>query len=402
MKKIIKKIVILIIVILLLQLILYIFKTKHNINYVIVNNNEKIKVNEIFSNNNYLLNINYDDKKFVFSYENKFYKSKKIIKNIEIYNKKDLTCIYPILKNNQEFNIICSKDDVTYHYNYFKEDLIEFVNILKDKGYYNSSWEDDGKKVNMGNLIVYPNNINKNTYIYIWKYNGFYSISSLNQETLDILKNDTYVNDLGVRVGKYYILPNYDEKYTFSNFYILNMTNNKVKTLKLDKKITNDYYNNGVVDNNLYLFDLDNLIQYKINPRKNKILEIGNKNKKGLYYDGNNFIKKNIYDFKEEKLIFKEKNNDIPFSYDSVFSNKNNYYYIDNDNNFIYYNDFSKNKMILFNIKNIKSVKLINENIYFISEDFLFTFNIKSGIKKIVKYSELYFNSTNRYDVYEK
>ena len=100
MKKIIKKIVILIIVILLLQLILYIFKTKHNINYVIVNNNEKIKVNEIFSNNNYLLNINYDDKKFVFSYENKFYKSKKIIKNIEIYNKKDLTCIYPILKNN--------------------------------------------------------------------------------------------------------------------------------------------------------------------------------------------------------------------------------------------------------------------------------------------------------------
>lgn len=402
MKKIIKKIVILIIVILLLQLILYIFKTKHNINYVIVNNNEKIKVNEIFSNNNYLLNINYDDKRFVFSYENKFYKSKKIIKNIEIYNKKDLTCIYPILKNNQEFNIICSKDDVTYHYNYFKEDLIEFVNILKDKGYYNYSWEDDGKKVNMGNLIVYPNNINKNTYIYIWKYNGFYSISSLNQETLDILKNDTYVNDLGIRVGKYYILPNYDEKYTFSNFYILNMTNNKVKNLKLDKKITNDYYNNGVVDNNLYLFDLDNLIQYKINPRKNKILEIGNKNKKGLYYDGNNFIKKNIYDFKEEKLIFKEKNNDVPFSYDSIFSNKNNYYYIDNDNNFIYYNDISKDKMILFNIKNIKSVKLINENIYFISEDFLFTFNIKSGIKKIVKYSELYFNSTNRYDVYEK
>ena len=39
---------------------------------------------------------------------------------------------------------------------------------------------------------------------------------------------------------------------------------------------------------------------------------------------------------------------------------------------------------------------------HFISEDFLFTFNIKSGIKKIVKYSELYFNSTNRYDVYEK
>ena len=43
MKDLIKKIILLIIIILFLQLILFIFKTKHNVNYIVVNNKEKIK-----------------------------------------------------------------------------------------------------------------------------------------------------------------------------------------------------------------------------------------------------------------------------------------------------------------------------------------------------------------------
>ena len=42
MKDLIKKIILLIIIILFLQLILFIFKTKHNVNYIVVNNKEKI------------------------------------------------------------------------------------------------------------------------------------------------------------------------------------------------------------------------------------------------------------------------------------------------------------------------------------------------------------------------
>lgn len=57
MKDLIKKIILLIIIILFLQLVLFIFKTKHDINYVIVSNDEKIKINEVYKNNNYLFNI---------------------------------------------------------------------------------------------------------------------------------------------------------------------------------------------------------------------------------------------------------------------------------------------------------------------------------------------------------
>ena len=71
----------------------------------------------------------------------------------------------------------------------------------------------------MGNVISYYENINKDTYIYVWKYNGFYTFNNKKQQMLDIFKNDTYVNNLGVKVGKYYVLPDYDEKYKFSKFY---------------------------------------------------------------------------------------------------------------------------------------------------------------------------------------
>ena len=217
---------------------------------------------------------------------------------------------------------------------------------------------------------------------------------------LDIFKNDTYVNNLGVKVGKYYVLPNYDEKYKFSKFYIINMTSNRIKTLKLDKKITNDYYNNGVIDNKLYLFDVDNLIQYKLNPKKNKIEKISNT--EALFYDNDKFIKRNLYDFKENKLIFNEKQEDVSFDYKKLFVNDNHYYYLDKNNNMIYYNKFFDNKMILFNIKDISNIKLANNYLYFISEDTLYSFNIDEGIKMLIKYSEFYYNPTNRYEIYTK
>ena len=166
MKDLIKKIILLIIIILFLQLILFIFKTKHNVNYIVVNNKEKIKINETYKNNNYLFDIEYKNKNITFSYDNKFYKAKKVIKDILVYEKDDLVCIYPILKNNKFYNIICSKDNNIYHYNYFKDELTDFTAYLQEKGYFNSSWINNDVKKNMGNVISYYENINKDTYIY--------------------------------------------------------------------------------------------------------------------------------------------------------------------------------------------------------------------------------------------
>ena len=73
-------------------------------------------------------------------------------------------------------------------------------------------------------------------------------------------------------------MPNYDQKYEYNSFYIINMTNNKIQNIILKKKkvISSDYYINGVVNDKIYIFDSDKLKQYVINPKKGKIEETVN------------------------------------------------------------------------------------------------------------------------------
>ncbi len=92
------------------------------------------------------------------------------------------------------------------------------ANYIKDCDYtLYESWDDFKSK-------------NKGTYYYLTRYgkkpHTSFDYSNRNENIyfvfgkessgipLDILKNDTYVNDLGVRVGKYYILPNYTKAHS--------------------------------------------------------------------------------------------------------------------------------------------------------------------------------------------
>ena len=120
---------------------------------------------------------------------------------------------------------------------------------------------------------------------------------------INIFEKDTYVNDLGILVDNYYIIPNYDQKLEFDTIFIFNIKNNRKKTMKLKYKISKDSYINGVVDNKVYIFDKDNLFQYEINPKKGKIREVGNKKDECLYYDGT-WHKISAYDLRDEDIIF--------------------------------------------------------------------------------------------------
>ncbi len=221
---------------------------------------------------------------------------------------------------------------------------------------------------------------------------------------LNLFTNDTYLNKLGINISKYYIIPNYDKQYEYDKFYIINMKNNNIKELKFKKNnyVTNDYYINGVVNNNLYIFDTDNLIQYKINPRRNKYEIVGNQELDGLYYN-NGWQKLKIYDFKENKITF-DNSYKVPSkikNYDNIFNYKDSYYYSYN-NNYIYYNDTTKDFLYLFNLGEISNVMLVEDTLYFIKDNALYYYNMKTGIKKIVIYDDLAFNKINRYDVYKK
>lgn len=404
MKKVIKLVLTIFVLLLFFEFIAFIFKSNHTVNYEIENKNHKFSIKEVYKNQMYYVLITSKKYKYSFEIENHFYKKKKIVSKIIEHKNKDYLCIYPVVKNSDDTNIMCSKDKKTYAYVYNQKDLKNFVTELKDKGYSNNSWKKNSNyQTKLGTLKIYSKNINEDTYIYIYKYNGFYSINRDKNENVRLFKDDHYNNTLGTIVNKYYIIPNYDQKYDYQEFYRINMKNNKIKTRTYKYEISKDSYLNGVIDNEIYIFDKDELKQYKIYRKGKKIKEVGNKQDGILYYNLG-FKRKNAYTFRDEEITFKtfkdylskvEQNTSLKY----IKNNKDTYYYQTNNNDVYYYNTNNKQKVLLFN-KKIADIILIEDTIYFISGDTLYSYNNNEGLKKIVIYSELEFNPKNRISIY--
>ncbi len=405
MKKIFKLIIVLLIIFIFFELIIFVFKTNHEVEYTIKNNNQTYKINETYKNHKYYFKITNKNEIYSFETDNDFHKRKRVIKGLYLYDGNDLKCIYPILKkDNNKSNIICTENRKSYSYEYYKNELKIFVSELKEEGYYSPSWKEESKKQRKIDAVsVYPNSIGEDTYIYIYKYNGFYRITNDSISKVRLFKNDTYKNTLGVQVNKFYVIPNYNEKHDYSTFYRIDMTTNKKKEIKLKNKISKDSYVNGVLDNKIYIFDKDSLKQYQINPKKKKVKEVGNKEKGIIYY---NLKEKriNVYEARDKQKTFKtignyikqlEKNTTLKH----IVKDKDTYYYQIKNNNLYYYNSNSKTKVLILN-KPISDLKLVNDTLYFISDSNLYSYSFTEGLKKLVTYNELSFNPKNRIAIY--
>lgn len=404
MKKVIKLLIGIFILVLIFELIAYIFKTHHDITYTLKVDNQTFKINEVYKNKKYYFKITSKDLIYSFEIPDEFHKKKEVITKIYSYQKDDLYCIYPAVEKSENTNILCSKNKKSYAYTNYEKELTPFIETLKKQGYNSPSWQEkstSSKKIET--LSAYQNNIAENTYIYIYKYNGFFAISKDSLEQIKLFENDTYINHLGTNIDKYYLIPNYDQKYDYDELYVIDMTNNKVKQRNLKYKISKDSYINGVIDDELYIFDKDELKQYKISKKGKKIKEVGNKEDGALYYNLK-FETKSVYDFRDEELKFKtikdyisqiEKNTSINY----LQKTEDTYYYQTKNNDVYYYNLNSKTKVLLFN-KKISDFTLVKDTLYFISDDTLYSYNFQKGLNKLITYSELSFNSKNRLAIY--
>ena len=396
MKKVVKRIIILFILILLLQLIANIFKKEHDISYELKYNDQNYKIHEIYKDDRYNFEINIDDNYFVLDTDNIYHKKKKVIDKIYYYNTEDIKCIYTPLENT---NIICLENSILKSYYETSKYIKPFVKELKKLGYDNPSWNiKDSKIKKIDQVEVYQDNISNDTYIYVYKYNGFLKITNKDLSKINTFNNDTYLNTLGVQVDKYYVIPNYDDKHDFKEIYVYNMKNDKKKTIKLKKQISTDSYINGIVDNKIYITDKDNLTQYKIDPKKRKVEEVGNITEGGLIYQNNKFKSINMYEFRKTEIKYEQDYSNIIPEYQYINKVNNNYYYL-KDNKFYKYNSTFDVTQILFKSE-ATNIVMNNEDIYFIKDNKLYLYD--GYIKEVLKYDELSFNSTNRYAVYKK
>ena len=183
--------------------------------------------------------------------------------------------------------------------------------------------------------------------------------------------------------------------------YSYNIKNNKLKKITLDKKISKDSYINGVINNKVFLTDRKKKREYSFDLNTSKLESIDSDGMTYITYHNN--IKKELSKsdfFKTDQLfIKKDYNKDLN---KEGWINNNYFYYQDNKN--IYKTSLSNiNKSILLlELDNIKEWQIVGEEIIILSEDTIYAYNDKRGLRKIVEYKELNYNYENIYKVGEK
>ena len=412
MKRVISLIFLLICLLLILEFGTSFFKTEHKLEYQVNSLNTTFTIKEEYQkskNNTYYLEITKDNYTFIYTVDNIFNKQKEIVDNIEIYEKDGMLCIYPIFINNEGLEIECSKENKLYSFESLKDNSFvqEFVSILKNKNYNSLSWKvESNVEEKVDTSIIYKENLLDSDYITVWNYKGLEIISKKYSNYKGIYNYDKYANNHGSVVGKYYIMPVYisDKVFDFSSLNIIDLENGSLKTMNLETTLNQDTYINGVVDNRLYYFDPDHLVQYEINPSNQKVRLVGDKEKNAQFYNGS-WQTINIYDFVGNKKKFtleidEKLNNYQPIS---VYQSISNYYDNTSDGSFYKLNKNNLDMPILLWKKSgLKEVKVVGDTIYFMIGDTLYYYTDSTGIRKIVKNSEFNYNSTNIYDVYKK
>lgn len=391
MKYLFKTLIITIIIFLCLKLVFYSLNNNHEVQYNLGN----FKVTEKFKlkdkrhiYNFYIENGNYN---IAFEIDQNFKKASKIIERIEFFKKDQ--CLLPIFKRGKIiYDAMCKKQDTIY----FANELNKNLNL---GNYKTTNFEDKAKGQKYEVNDIYMSNILKNHYLYIENYKGIVLINN-NISTIKLFDNDVYKKEISTTVDKFYLVANYNENLTFKSFFLINLINGKQREIRSVNAISFDSYIQGVVDNQVYLFDKDSQTQYKIDLDTELVTKVtALKNIK--YYDGK-WKTMTLKEAMEGKLFNKYYSNKFN-NYIKTDKVNNKYYVYEKQDK--YYNVYlinDKNERIyLFKTSDMNSVTYLSNTICFKLDNSYYLYS-NNGNKKLITNFELEFNDTIKFGVYEK
>lgn len=395
MKYLFKQLIFVVIAFLILKSIFYILDNNHEIEYNIGNFDVKEKFEIKDGKHIYTYNLKNEDFEITFDVDKNFNKSEKTIEDIKYFE--DEKCILPIFKNGEIiYDVMCKNDDTVY----FAYDLTQKIPVKNVKKYKSDHFLDNASAKNYESNRIYKSNIPENHYLFVENYKGIVLINN-EVTTIKLFDNDIYKKELSTVVGKYYLVANYNDELTFKSFYLVNLVNGKQKEIRSVNPISFDSYIQGVVNDDVYLYDLDNKVQYKIDLDTELVTKVaGNNNIK--YYDG----KWTTMTLKEatEKKVFVPYNTTKFSNYDK--SDKLDKYYV-YEKEGKYYNVYSisennkKQRTFLFKTSDPNSVTYLDGYIYFRKDNSYYYYSTK-GIRKLIENTEMQFNDTLKFGVYEK
>lgn len=361
---------------------------------------------------NYYLEITINDVQFDFQIFNNLNMSKRIVTDIYYYNR-DYQCMLPVVQGKAVNDVLCKQGDTYYNYQDLKgksSSLDMFVTSLEQ--IYNSNRYENNQQIlgKENNILVY--NIQSH-FLAMENYKGIYTINNKNLSKIynvPIFNTDIYSKKISCYVDKYYLVADYSKQTKFNEFKLVDLTNNKVTTIKYDYDISLDSYILGTDKTKVYLFDNDTKREYEIDVKKETIIEVGNTNVGIKMMVNGNFQIIDAYYVYQNQMIF------TPYETTNEFNGKNyemvlkvgieksGYYYIfeKSKNRYKVYRSNIQNginKTYLFETDS-KELLYIKDSVFYIDGKYLKCYNNENGNQIILENKELEFNHNIKIGLY--
>lgn len=415
MKRILQILILLFVFYYAIQLIFTFIDKGYETTYTRNVDGREISIKEVYSANqknerdNYYFEITVDNTTFyIKTYEN-FKKVKNVISDVKYIKAGDYACILPIYRGNKLLtDIICQNNQTTtYYYNIkgINTQIDNFANNIE--GYDAKKWVDnESETTKLGNVFVYKNNLDSGLYLGLTSYRGLYNINDRVSKkiiNMEVFNNDIYNQKISTQVNNYYLVADYNEKYEFNKFHLINIMEKETETITSKNKISLNSYIQGVVGNSAYLIDIDNKKQYEIDTKSKKIIEITGENSEIKFYNSGEWENRSIYETikTEEKFTYHDINlTKFERQYDKIDQiggDKTGYYYLYQKTDIGYnvykaYVEKPNNPILLFNTSSMENIRYIDDMVLFVDNNFIKIYSDANGIKNLIRYDELEFN----------
>lgn len=350
---------------LLLLLILF-YGVFHSKSYEVEYTLNDVQIKERFDKKEKLYEFHFQtkEKEFFIRIYHKFIQSKQLVNDVEIKEKENTLCIIP-KSSKLDIEPLCMQNEeyISFH-------LIEDEEIIPPFLKKEISYEEKTYK----NMTLYALN---NAKYYIWNYEGFDIITNKEQKSISLFKEDIYNIPLAIQVGKNIVIADYDSKYAFQKFYVINTQKDKLREIALEKEISYDTYFLGTSSKRAYLVDKKNKVEYEIYPKRLLIENITNNNQGRILTNGeweainmNVLASNEMYFTYEENTTFKIEDNQL--------------YKVQGD---------YKTRISNYNVKEIVSTK--EDTVYYLVDEKLYYYNARDGEVLTIRNFEWNFNYKN-------
>lgn len=387
----------------------------HTISYIVNTQNEKFEITEVYHKKTrnqvagYHLGIQMGDTIFPIEMLSSKEKSK-IVESVYSFENDQYKCIYPVGSHLSKLDALCQKDNTIYPYQTIvgiDSEVDSFVATLNSVGYDATQFMDRRSILKSIRGISIYDNLIQNHRIGIENYKGLYTIDSTNLlREKQLFQSDVYQKNVALFYDNYYIVADYNKKYEFHEFSVVNLSNQKVTKIISNQAISKDSYIQGVVDNAIYLLDRTNKKQYKIDLSNKTVTKVGDVDSGIQIYGASEWKTMTMYDALKQNSYF------IPYDlpeeiqgYEHIDVTDASYYgYQLVEGGYAIYRISKQMPTVRYYITTIKErnqVTYLSDYLYFMDSGCIYYYHDTTGVRLVLQNPEFAFNPSLQFGVYE-